>query len=486
MERANKMVRLCRALSGLTQEQFEAATGIPNVGAYEQGIYTPSGEQLARCAKVANRSLEAMEWLLTRYERWESDGPAGRRSIGPGTTPPGLSAAGCFELGVREFVAWAAQAGHLAREERMRQREAERGVAASLLTTLEPLADKERRAVVRSESGYRTWALAALIAEHSEKQASKDVTKAMEWASLGCYIAERIEQPEPLRLRTLGWCRGHLANVYRVSGSHKASDAEIALAEEIWESGADPDEVLDPGRLLELKASLRSNQGRPEEALRLLAQAAPISRRQAHVTLKKGKTLTQLGEYEEAVAVLLGANDLIERQREPRLRNVQQFSLCRAFCHLNRYGEAAELLPAIRRSAAALGDELDLYRILWIDGRIARGLGDRDRAMVALEAAAAAFDGREMRFDAALARFEVATLHLEMGRPERSAEIVAGIVETFKDSGDFEEARKAVELFREAVEARRATIELAVSILEFLFLAQHRRELVFGEAPIQR
>jgi hypothetical protein len=89
-----------------------------------------------------------------------------------------------------------------------------------------------------------------------------------------------------------------------------------------------------------------------------------------------------------------------------------------------------------------------------------------------------------MRFDAALARFEVATLHLEMGRPERSAEIVAGIVETFKDNGDFEEARKAVELFREAVEARRATIELAVSILEFLFLAQHRRELVFGGAPI--
>jgi hypothetical protein len=102
--------------------------------------------------------------------------------------------------------------------------------------------------------------------------------------------------------------------------------------------------------------------------------------------------------------------------------------------------------------------------------------------MVALEAAAAAFDSRGIHFDAALARFEVATLHLEMGRPERSAEIVAGIVETFKDNGDLEEARKAVELFRDAVEARRATIELAVAILEFLFLAQHRRDLVFGAA----
>lgn len=481
MERAHKLLRLCRAVSGLTQEQFEEATGIPNVGAYEQGLYPLTGEQLARCAKAASRSLGTMEWLLTRYERWESDRPVGGRSIRPGTTRPGPSANGCFELGVQEFVAWAAQAGYLAREERMRQREAERGVAASLLMALDPLTDKERRAVVRSESGYRSWALAERSAEQSLKVVTKDVAKAMEWASLGCYIAERIEQPEPLRLRTLGWCRGHLANVYRVSGSLKTSDAEIALAEEIWESGEDPDEVLDPGRLLELKASLRSIQGRPEEALQLLTKAEPITRAPAYVTLSRGTILTEIGEYEESVAVLLGADDLIERQGEPRLRNVQQFSLCRALCHLNRHGEAAELLPAIRRSAAELGDELDLYRILWIDGRIARGLGDRDRALVALEAAAAAFDSREMRFDSALARFEVATLHLEMGRPERSAEIVAGIVETFKDNGDFEEARKAIELFREALAVQRATLELAVSILEFLFLAQHRRDLVFTQ-----
>lgn len=486
MERANKMLRLCRALSGLTQEQFEAATGIPNVGAYETGEYTPTGEQLARCAKAANRSLGAMEWLLTRYERWESDGPAGSQSVRPGTTRPGSTVAGPFELGVQELVAWAAHAGHLAREERMRQRKAERGVAAALLVTLDPLTDKERRAVVRSKSGYQNWALAERCAEQSLGMVTKDVAKAMEWASLGCYVAERIEQPEPLRLRIFGFCRGHMANVYRVTGSLTTSDAEIALAEEIWDSGEDPDEVLDPGRLLEFKASLRSNQGRPKEALRLLTEAAAISRRQAHVTLSSGTILAELGEYEEAVVVLLGAGDLIERQGERRLRNVQQFSLCSALCHLNRHGEAAELLPALRRSAAELGDELDLYRILWIDGRIARGLGDRDRALVLLEAAAAAFDSRDMRFDSALARFEVATLHLEMGRPERSAEIVAGIVETFKDNGDFEEARKAIELFREAVEARRATIELAVAILEYLFLAQHRRELVFGGGPNRR
>lgn len=481
MDRAHKLLRLCRALSGLTQEQFEAATGIPNIGAYEQGNYPLTGEQLARCAKAANRSLGTMEWLLTRYERWESDGPRGGQSVRPGTTRPGPTAAGCFDLGVQEFIAWAAQAGYLAREERMRQREAERGVAASLIATLEPLSDKERRAVVRSESGYRYWALAERCAEQSLGMVTKDLAKAMEWASLGCYIAERIEQPEPLRLRTLGWCRGHLANAYRVSGSLKTSEAEIALAEEIWESGEDPDEVLDPGRLLELKAALRSNQGRPEEALRLLTEAAPISRAPAYVTLSRGTILAEVGEYEESVVVLLGADDLIEKQGEPRLRNVQQFCLCRALCHLNRYGEAAELLPAIRRSAAGLGDELDLYRILWIDGRISRGLGDRDRALVALEAAAAAFDSRAMRFDSALARFEVATLYLEMGRPEKSAEIAAGIVETFKGNGDFEEARKAVELFREAVAAQRATRELAVSILEFLFLAQNRRDLVFAQ-----
>src|SRR5215212_1028138 len=102
MERAHKLLRLCRALSGMTQEQFEAATGIPNVGAYEQGLYTLTGEQLARCAKAANRSLGTMEWLLTRYERWESDGPGGGQGVRPGTTRPDPAAAGCFDLGVQE------------------------------------------------------------------------------------------------------------------------------------------------------------------------------------------------------------------------------------------------------------------------------------------------------------------------------------------------------------------------------------------------
>lgn len=49
-------------------------------------------------------------------------------------------------------------------------------------------------------------------------------------------------------------------------------------AKRLWQVGSDPGRVLDPGRLLDLEASLRRDQRRLDEALALLDEAATVSR----------------------------------------------------------------------------------------------------------------------------------------------------------------------------------------------------------------
>jgi tetratricopeptide (TPR) repeat protein len=142
--------------------------------------------------------------------------------------------------------------------------------------------------------------------------------------------------------------------------------------------------------------------------------------------------------------------------------------------HLGRYDEAAVLLPEIRRVAGSLGDALDLHKAAWLEGRILKGRGERETALKALATAAAAFESLDIDYDAALARFEEATVHLELGQAGRAADIAGELIARFEAQGVHEEAAKAIKLFKEAVLTERITAELARSILNYLYLAQHQ------------
>ncbi len=103
-------------------------------------------------------------------------------------------------------------------------------------------------------------------------------------------------------------------------------------------------------------------------------------------------------------------------KKEPRFLCVLRFNLAVNLCHLGRHAEAEKLLPDIRSLAVRLGNGLDLVRALWLEGRIAAGLGQRDQAVSALERVRADFMSRGMAYDVALATLELAVLFLEEGK----------------------------------------------------------------------
>jgi tetratricopeptide (TPR) repeat protein/predicted XRE-type DNA-binding protein len=358
-------------------------------------------------------------------------------------------------------------------------REPARWHAGVLFGLLRGLPEDEQWALVRVAREYRSWALVERLCEESVVQASRDLGRAAFLARLARQAARRIPGPKGWIRRVRGFAAAHAANVLRVAGRLKAADALFQKAKRLWEAGSDPDGVLDPGRLLDLEASLRRAQRRFEEALALLEQARKVSRSPGRVLIKKGFTLEVMGEFERAIETLLEAEALPDIQDDPRLHNMLHCNLALNFSHAGRFAEAAGLAQQAREVAAEMGDAIVLLRMTWIGGHIAAGLGRTDEALSVLAQARREFAARNMGYDVALALLEEAALLLDEGRTAEVKVLTRRLPIIFAAEEVHREALAALRLFHEAAQREAATAELARSVLRYLFRARYHQGLPF-------
>src|SRR3954469_69660 len=351
--------------------------------------------------------------------------------------------------------------------------------AEELFSRLVGLSEEMRLAVVQVAEEYQTWYLCERVCLASVQELSRDVESAASWARLAQEIAERVPGPEEFRYRVQGYALGHVANFLRVSGELRQADATFERAKRLWDAGSDPGRVLDPGRLLDLEASLRKDQRRLDEALALLDQAATVSRLPGRVLIQKAITLEKLGDYERAVETLLQAEPLVERQGDARLLYMLRFNLAVNYCHIGRYGAAAELMEQVREVATERGDENEVIRLTWLQGRIAAGLGRPQEARSLLAQARRAFELRGKSYDVALALLEEAVLLLDEGRTAEVKVLAGELTRVFEEKGVHREALAALSLFYQAAEREEATVELARRVLRYLFRAREDQSLRF-------
>ncbi len=357
--------------------------------------------------------------------------------------------------------------------------EASRWHATTLYSLLQSIPPDHRISVVRVAREFQIWSLAELCCEESVAQVSRDLQRAGHLARLAQEIADRVRGPESWRNRLRGWVAGHPANVARVSGELKDARAALEAAKRLAAAGADPAGLLDPGRLLNLEGALCRAERRFDEALDLLDQAAAVGRRPELALVQKGFTLEVMGEYERAVETLLQAEPLIDPLADPRLFYMWRFDLAVTYTHLGRHAEAAELARRVREAAEAQGDENELIRVLWLEGRIAAGLGRREEALRLLDRARRHFAARKMWYDVALALLEVAVLLLEVGRAADVKALSLDLAQVFQANGIHREALAALRVFREEAGREMASAALARRLLDYLLRARHDRELRF-------
>lgn len=337
----------------------------------------------------------------------------------------------------------------------------------------------ERLAIVQGAAEYQHWGLAEAAAEESAEATSRSLEEAADWVELAKEAAGLAKGPD-------GWLRSVHAyvgafgpNTLRVKGELDAADSGLEEFKALWLAGDDPDQVLDPGRLLEFEGSLRRAQRRFPEALARLKEAGEVSHNPARVLINKAFTQEVMGDYEDALETLAAARPVVEKQRDPRHLYMLNYNTAVLYTHVGRFAEANSLLQEVREVVTARGDEIELLRVDWLQGRIAAGLGRREEARFLLERAMDRFALRKMWWDVALALLERATLLLNEGKTAEVKQLALGLTSVFKSRKVHREALAALRLFREAVERDTADEELARRVLRFLFRARHDQGLEF-------
>jgi transcriptional regulator with XRE-family HTH domain len=460
-------LRFLRFAGGWTEAELAQAIGIsPDlISKYEKGRKTLSRERLEELLAVMDVPPEAIDaalYALGLAFLRESPGspvdpsPAEWRSIHRASAGAGQKAAEA----TREQLS--------ANARRLRAAQARQEVG-ELWELLGRLPAKRRRAAVEEESRYWTWAVAERLCEESVRAAAHQADQAAELTRLALRVAELAPGSEAWRSRLQGYAWAFVANARRVLGDLPGAEEAFVQSDRLWVAGEPADlGVLDGSRVFDLKGSLRQYQGRFEDALDLFELAQRAARgveAVGRILIKKASTLRQMGEYERSLTELRQANSLVEGSRDSRLTWLVQYLLTANLCDMGHPTEAEALLPAVREKAVDLGNELDVIRCLWLEGRVAVGLERREEALPALEQVRRYFTSKQIAYDAALASLEVAVLYLEAGQAGEVKRLAEEMLWIFTAQGVHQEALAALKLFCEAARQESATVELARRVI---------------------
>jgi tetratricopeptide (TPR) repeat protein len=468
-EVTNRALAILLAGTHQTEREMAAAAGLRpgTISSYVSGWKKLSRKTLLRISRNAGFAPATVEDALALA------GCLGPDSVQPAGAPDLVA-----ELGrlaerlaaerlpqiLQEAVPW---------EERRRFRE--------LWAEKKDFAAKDWKALVTQSPELVRWGLCERLAEESAEAASDDADRALELAGLALWVAERVPTADnPLLCQ--GYALGFVGNARRVKGQLDESVKAFTLSARLWQERADGDPgFLDGARLLDLEASLKIEQHRFPEALRLLDQAAAQVRGRRSlgcILIKNAYALELMGDYAGAVARLERAAALID-ETDVRLCCVLRFNLMVNLCHLGRANEAAPMLKDLRALAVQIGKALDQVRLRWLAGKIDAGQGRTEKAIEVLSSVRADFSERGIRYDEALVSLELAGLYLEAGRTGDVKRLVRLMATVFQDEGVHAEAQKALELFRRAVELETVTLELVRRLVAYLYRAQHDPSLQF-------
>jgi tetratricopeptide (TPR) repeat protein len=457
-----------RRVRGWTQEELTRSLGFKDgklISHYENGR-PMSREKLESLVAPLGHPPEAIDALLLVHSLVA---PEAREPASPvALTSEERSRINRTVLSASTTLAELLRDQLLARK-RKEKADAARRDAAELWDRLKACTPEVQRELVTAAPEFRSWALVLRVCEASVRAAAHKPEDALELADLALFIAERVEGEESWLPRLQGFAWAHVANARRVANDHDGADEAFVRAWTLWRAGSPAEDLVPEWRLLDLESSLRRDERRFPEAVDLLDRALAASRgnraASGRILLNKESALEQMGDLEGALAALAEAAPLVEASGEARNLFALRFKTAKDLCHLQRYGEAATLLPQVRELAVGLGQELDLVRVVWLEARVMAGQGRRDEAVARLEQVRWEFTKRELPYDAALSTLDLAVLHLEDGRTREVKALAGEMAPIFKARGIAREALASLKLFCDAALRETATVELARRVI---------------------
>lgn len=188
------------------------------------------------------------------------------------------------------------------------------------------------------------------------------------------------------------------------------------------------------------------------------------------------------GEPGKAIPVLYKALDLIDSHREPRLQLVAWHNLIDDLAETGQFMEAQKLLVKTRPLYQQFPQPWSQHPRKWVEGKIARGLGQHETAEALFVKARNGFLAEDKAYDVALVSLDIASLYAEQGRFPELKRVAGEMVPIFSSRQIHREALAALSYWRQAVEAEKACLSLVTRVASFLKRARHNPELRFQEA----
>lgn len=461
------LLRVHRQWSGLRLAQ-KAGVSPNTISRYESGKIALDEERLLELAALMGYGPEAVRLAAEVVERLEGQAEAPSHPLEPGEARQRELRAQALRLtlGLEPLVHRA-----LRQEWSAHQAEADRERARAVIARLEEVPLEERRSRFEAEADRGLWALAPELGERSERAAPSSAKEAAGWASLARLAAELAEVPESCRSGLRACALFFTANAERVGNDVRASEATFARAWSTFQKDEAQGLPLQKWQFLDLEASLRSDQGRSEEAVALLrdaigtAPSAVVPRLQ----LKLSRFyLNDFGDFSQALQILEGARPAIEKGGTLHLRVTLASQLALSLLGLGRVDEAAPFASEARRWADTGGLSLDLLRCEWTLARIAQEQGRLGEARLAYREVRLGFAALQLGLDAALAGLDEAVLLLEEGTHGELRELSAELFTLLRSGELATEAVAALRIFCVAAEREAATAELARRTIETL------------------
>ena len=454
-----QVVSFLRSQAQMTQARFGKESRVDQalVSRFELGLVAPPEEALRRMAKVARFDWPVVVHLRQFYTSLLTWAP--RRSAARTYKPLDLALPEPALLTVTPYwIELHAGVPDLPSPDQ------EREVAVKIWESLErhPVPLISRLVQLSPRAG--NWALAEQACASSVRRTAHSAGEALELAALALSIAERVLGEE--RWRLMGYCWAHIANARRVANDLAGADEAFVRAWDLWRAGADTDpKQLAEWQLFSLEASLRRSQLRFSAALELLDQARAASRENqfatARILLQRGNVFTEMGDSEKALAALKEAAPFVEASGDPRINFGHRFDTANNLALLSRYAEAEELMPQVREWTLQQANDLDLIRVVWLESRVAAGVGRAEEAAAGLEQVRNYFAEHELAYDAALSSLDLAVLWLNAGRTAEVKELAVAMGWIFKAQGIDRETLASLKLFCDAARQESATVELA-------------------------
>lgn len=364
--------------------------------------------------------------------------------------------------------------------------EREREEAAGLFGELLEHPAERRWMLVRNHWRFHTWGLYELLIERSRESSFADPPAGEDLARLALELASHLdadyyggERIEDLRARA--WA--YIGNSRRVRSDLRQARECFETAEQHLRLGTqDP---IERAIFLDLEASLLRAERRFDDAMKLLEEALEIllaaddRHRAGRVLVNMDNVHHHAGRPEQGIPLLYRALELIDSAQEPRLLLCAWHNLIDDLAETGRFLEAHKLLLKARPVYGRFPEASAENRRVWVEGKIALGIGQYGRAEMLLTSARQGFLAENAPYDLALVSLDLATIYAEQRRLSELKQLAAEMMAIFSSRQIHREALAALTLWQRAVEAETVGRALTSEVSAFLRRARFDHELSF-------